>query len=89
MAMTNYVSQVSTFALILLVPVSPTPTSLQCTLHDCPPTLTETRLLLAGSGHSAYLREIKIKQVERQPFFKSSFGGGLREGHFDCCCQIV
>ena len=87
--MTNYVSQVSTFALIPLVPVGPTPTTLQGTLHDCPPTLTETRLLLAGSGHSAYLREIKIKQVERQPFFKSSFGGGLRKGHFDCCCQIV
>jgi hypothetical protein len=87
--MTNYVSQVSTFAIILLVPVGPAPSSLQCTLHDCPPTLTETRLLLAGSGHSAYLREIKIKQVERQLFFKSSFGGSLREGHFDYCCQIV
>ena len=87
--MTNYVSQVSTLTLILIVPVGPTHSSLQCTLHDCPPTLTETRLLLAGSGHSAYLREIKIKQVERQPFFKSSFGGGLREGHFDCCCQII
>ena len=74
--------------LTLIVPVGPTPSSLQCTLHHCPPTLTETRLLLAGSGHSAYLREIKVKQVERQPYFKGSFGG-LREGHLDCCCQIV
>ena len=47
----------------------------------------DTRVLLAGSDHALYLKEVKIKQVERQTYFKSASGG--RESRFDCCCQII
>lgn len=39
---------------------------------------------LLGSGHATYLKEVKIKQIQRQEYFKS----GIKEGHFECCSMF-
>lgn len=45
----------------------------------------DTRVMLAGSGHNIYIKEIKIKQTERQEYFKT---GGFRQNQYDCCCKV-
>ena len=42
---------------------------------------TAYSLIWVGSGHATYLKEVKIRQTQRQEFFKS----GMKEGHFECC----
>jgi hypothetical protein len=34
-----------------------------------------------GSGHATYLKEVKIRQQQRQEYFKT----GLKESHYECC----
>ena len=41
----------------------------------------KTKVLVAGSGNSVYLREIEIGLVKRRSFFK----GGIHERSKDCC----
>eukprot|EP00347_Sterkiella_histriomuscorum_P004759 403359216 len=45
------------------------------------PVFEPTKVLFSGSGHATYLKEVNIKQIQRQEYFKS----GLKEGHFECC----
>jgi hypothetical protein len=37
-----------------------------------------------GSGHATYIKEVKVKQIQRQEYFKS----GMKEGHFECCSMF-
>jgi len=53
--------------------------NVMCNLYV--PVLEPSRVMLAGSGNAVYIKELRIRQIDRVAFFRS----GIREGNYECC----
>jgi len=53
--------------------------NVMCNLYV--PVLEPSRIMLAGSGNAVYIKELRIRQIDRVAFFRS----GIREGNYECC----
>ena len=56
-----------------------------CSLYT--PQLEPSRLMIGGLGHSVYIKELSLRQVNRKDEVKSGFVSHSQERE-DCCCNI-